>query len=140
MAELKTKKNKASEKFLSSIADEAKRNDCIEIEKMMRDATGCAPSMWGDSLVGYGSYHFKYKSGREGDWFRVGFAPRAQNVTIYIMNGFERYGKLMSKLGKHSTGKSCLYIKRLSEVDKRVLRELITESLQYLEDKYGPVE
>ncbi len=138
MAELKTKKNDANVKeFIDAIDDEIKRDDCRKILEMMRKAIKCEPRMWGASLVGFGEYHYKYDSGREGDWFRTGFSPRKQNITIYIMNGCDRYEELLSKLGKHSTGKSCLYIKRLSDVDTKVLNELIIESVRYFEKKYG---
>lgn len=138
MAELKTKKNNASVKeFLDSIEDEQKRKDCQEISKMMRKASGKMPKMWGDSIVGFGEYHYKYASGREGDMCRIGFSPRKQNIVVYIVDGFEKYEKLMAKLGKHKTGKSCLYIKRLEEIDKTVLEKLIVESLKYFDKKYG---
>ena len=137
-AELKTKKNKASVKnFLDSIEDKQKRKDCKELAKMMRKATGKNAKMWGSSIVGYDEYHYKYASGREGDFFRVGFAPRKQSLTLYIMDGFGKYERLMAKLGKHKTGKSCLYVKRLSDIDKNVLEELIGESLKHFEKKYG---
>ena len=98
----------------------------------MEQITKEKPKMWGSSIVGFGSYHYKGESGREGDWMLIGFSPRKQNITLYIMPGFERYPGLMKKLGKHSTGKSCLYIKRLSDVDVDVLKELMTESLKVM--------
>jgi hypothetical protein len=138
MAGLKTKKNEASvKKFLDSIEDESRRDDCREVCALMQKAIGCEPKMWGASMVGFGGYDFKYASGREGNWFRIGFSPRKQNLTLYIMNGFARYPELMSKLGKHKTGKSCLYINRLDDVDRTVLAELINESLLHFEKKYG---
>lgn len=141
MSDLKTKQTEASvEDFLNGIEDEAKREDCRKIAGMIENAIGCKPKMWGESIVGYGRYHYKYASGREGDWFRAGFAPRAQNITVYLMDGFERYDELMAKLGKHSKGKSCLYIKRLSDLDTSVLNELIKESVKNFEQKYGPNE
>ena len=137
-AELKTKKNSGSVKeFIDSVEDETKRKDCKEIAKMMRKATGKNAKMWGDSIVGFDEYHYKYESGREGDWFRVGFAPRKQNLTVYIMDGFEKYDKLLKKLGKYKTGKSCLLMKSLSDVDKNVLQELIDKSVDYFNKKYG---
>ena len=93
--------------------------------------------MWGNSIVGFGNYHYKYASGREGDFMKIGFSPRKQNLTLYIMPGFDRYDALMKKLGKYKTGKSCLYIKRLEDVDWSVLRELSQRSYQYMTDKYG---
>lgn len=137
-AELKTKKNNASVKeFLDSIEDETKRKDCKEISKMMRKATGKNAKMWGTNIVGFDDYQYKYKSGREGDWFRIGFAPRKASLTLYIMDGFEKYDELMSKLGKHKTGKGCLYFKRLDDIDKTVLNELIEKSVEHFEKKYG---
>ena len=132
MAELKTKRTNASvEKFLSGFPEET-RKDCHEILKMMEQATKAEPKMWGASIVGFGSYHYKYASGREGDWMLTGFSPRKQNLTLYIMPGFERHANLLKKLGRHSLGKSCLYIKRLSDVDKKVLKELVTESVKVM--------
>ena len=98
----------------------------------MRRVTGDEPAMWGPSIVGFGSYHYKYASGREGDWMKVGFSPRKQQLTLYIMSGFSRFDELMGRLGKHSTGKSCLYIKRLEDVDLGVLEELVRESVAHL--------
>lgn len=130
MAELKTKPNAASVKtFLDSIGDDKRRKDARKVLAMMKEITGEKPKMWGGSIVGFGSYHYKYASGREGDWFRAGFSPRKQALTLYLMQGFEGRGELMSKLGKYQTGKSCLYIKRLEDVDEAILRELIACSL-----------
>ncbi len=129
--ELKTKVNEASvEGFLNSVADEQKRNDCFEILKIMEQATNEAPKMWGSSIVGFGSYHYKGASGREGDWMLTGFSPRKANLTIYILGGFDRHQDLLQKLGKHTTSVGCLYIKRLADVDKKVLRELVAESVK----------
>ena len=133
MAELKTKLTDASvDEFLNQIEDEQKRKDCFEILKMMKQATKAEPKMWGTSIVGFGDYHYKYASGREGDWMLTAFSPRKQNITLYIMAGFGRYETLLNKLGKHSTGKGCLYIKRLSDVDKKVLKELVVESVKVM--------
>ncbi len=132
-AELKTKVNEASvEDFLNTVSDEQIRADCFEIAKLMQQVTKAEPKMWGSSIVGFGSYHYKGASGREGDWMLVGFSPRKQNLTLYIMAGFERYDELMKKLGKFSTGKSCLYIKKLADVDKKVLKELVSESVKFM--------
>ncbi len=137
-AKNKTTKNSASVKdFLDSIEDDHKRKDCKEIAKMMRKATGKNAKMWGSSIVGYDEYHYKYESGREGDFMRIGFSPRKQNITLYIMDGFDKYDELMVKLGKHKTGKSCLYIKRLDDIDVGVLEKLIAGSLRHFEKKYG---
>jgi hypothetical protein len=133
MAELKTKLNDGDvHAFLNSISDEKKRQDSFAILKLMQEATNAKPKMWGDSIVGFGSYHYKYASGREGDWFLAGFSPRKQNLTLYIMPGFEKYETLLNKLGKHSTGKSCLYIKKIEDVDLDVLKELVERSVQHM--------
>ena len=134
--ELKTKVNNASvTDFLNSVADEQKRNDSFEILKMMKQVSKEDAKMWGTSIVGFGSYHYKGASGREGDWMLIGFSPRKQNITLYIMPGFDHYQELMKNLGKYSTGKSCLYIKRLSDVDVNVLKELMTESLKVMKNQ-----
>ena len=136
MAELKTKPNKLSaEKFLNSIKDEQKRKDSFQVLEMMKKITKEEPIMWGTSIVGFGKYHYKYASGREGDWFLTGFSPRKQNLTLYIMSGFKRYNELMKKLGKHKTGSSCLYINKLEDMDFKVLTELISESVKYMKNK-----
>ena len=130
MAELKTQKNKASvTEFLNNVENEKRRKDSKEVLKIMKEITGEQPAMWGPSIIGFGSYHYKYASGQEGDWFKVGFSPRKNALTLYIMTGFGRYAELMGKLGKYKTGKSCLYINKLEDVDMDVLRELIQESM-----------
>lgn len=137
MAELKTKKTNASvTTYLTAIADKQKRADCKAIGKIMGDVTGKTPKMWGDSIVGYDSYDYKYASGREGTWPICGFSPRAQNISIYIMAGFSGFEKLMKKLGKHKTGRSCLYIKKLEDVDQKVLKDLITGSVKSMRKMY----
>lgn len=103
----------------------------------MRRASGFKPAMWGTNIVGFGSYEYRYASGRAGRWFLCGFSPRKQALTLYIMSGFSMYGSLMQKLGKHKTGKSCLYIKSMADIDKSVLELLITESVQFMQRKYG---
>jgi len=135
MAELKTRRNKGNvEAFLNNVPDEGKRQDSFTILELMRQVTGREPEMWGDSIVGFGSYHYKYKSGREGDWFLTGFSPRKQNLTLYIMSGFDDYDQLLNKLGKYSTGKSCLYIKKVEDVDTDVLKQLIKKSVAHMEE------
>ena len=130
MAELKTKKTDASvEKFLNSVADEQRRNDSFAILEIMKKATKAEPAMWGPSIVGFGQRLYKYPSGRELDWFLLGFSPRKQDLTLYIMMGIERYPELMKKLGKYKTGKSCLYIKKLDDVDLTTLKQLIKQSI-----------
>jgi hypothetical protein len=126
MAENKTRPTDAGvADFLNTIEDERKRADSFALLAMMREATGQEPKMWGPAIVGFGDVHYRYESGREGDWFRVGFSPRKANLTLYLTEGFPRYEELLARLGKHTTGKSCLYIKRLADVDPAVLRELI---------------
>jgi len=135
MAEPKTKPTKASVKeFLSQIPDKERREDCFAVAKIMEEITGDKPKMWGPSIVGFGTYHYKYASGREGDWPVTGFSPRKKDLTLYIMMGFRKHADLMEKLGKHSTGKSCLYIKRLSDIHVPTLKKLIKSSLKDLRD------
>lgn len=132
-AELKTKPNKASvEKFLNSIKDEKKREDSFEILKLMKQITKAEPEMWGSSIIGFGNYHYKYASGREGDWFLTGFSPRKQSLTLYLMTYLEKNKDILKKLGKYKTGKGCLYINKLEDVDMKVLKELITTSIKKL--------
>ena len=138
MAELKTTENKKSvASFLSAIEDVQKRADCKAIAKMMRDATGKPAKMWGTAIVGFDKYDYKYESGRSGTFMVTGFSPRAQNISVYIMPGFSKFGTLMKKLGKHKTGKSCLYIKRLADVDEKILSRLINESVKEMRRIYG---
>lgn len=137
MAELKTKPTDQSvESFLNGVEDEKKRRDSFTILKLMKDVTRADPKMWGPSIVGFGNYRYKYESGREADWFLTGFSPRKQNLTLYIMSGFRRFEELMAKLGKYKTGKGCLYIKRLEDVNMATLRELVAQSVEYLREKY----
>ena len=134
MTELKTKRNKGDvEAFLNNVSDERKRQDSFAILELMKKVTGQKPEMWGDSIIGFGSYHYTYASGREGDWFLTGFSPRKQNLTLYIMAGFDGYDQLLSKLGKHLTGKSCLYIKKMDDIDADVLEELVKKSVEHME-------
>ncbi|MFL7838356.1 MAG: DUF1801 domain-containing protein [Candidatus Promineifilaceae bacterium] len=135
MAELKTQENDASvDDYLNSVEDEKKREASFKIKGLMEEVTGERARMWGDSIVGFGRYHYKYASGREGDWMLTGFAPRKRNLTLYIMSGFDEYDDLMAKLGKHSTGKSCLYINKLEDIDLDVLRELVGKSVQHMRE------
>ena len=130
MAELKTKPNTESvEKFLNGIADEQRRKDCFRLLQIMKAATKTDPVMWGSSIVGFGRHRYKYDSGTKGEWFITGFSPRKQELTLYILSGLERYGALLAKLGKHKTGKGCLYIKKLEDVDESTLTQLIKQSL-----------
>ena len=138
MAEKKTKQSSASvSAYLNAISDKQKRADCKAIGKMMREATGARAQMWGSSIVGYGSYDYRYASGQQGNWPICGFSSRAQNITIYIMPGFSTFDALMKKLGKYKTGKSCLYIKKLEDVDRKVLKALIDGSVKAMRRKYG---
>lgn len=140
MYELKTKLNDSSvDSFLKSIEADKKRSDSLLIVDLMREETGEEPKMWGSSIIGFGSYHYKSQSGQEGDWMLVGFSPRKQNLTLYIMPGFERYGDLMDKLGKYSTGKSCLYIKKVEDVDLDIVRELVNRSVEVMRKSAGNV-
>ena len=133
MAKLKTQKNDASvEDFLNDVSRERKHEDSFAILELMRDVTGEEPAMWGTSIVGFGSYRYKYASGREGEWFLTGFAPRKRNLTLYIIAGLENYDSLLAELGKYRTGKSCLYINKLEDVDIPTLRELIRQSVTHL--------
>ncbi len=133
MAELKTQKNKQPvSEFLNAVEDDTKREDSHVIVRMMEQATGAKPAMWGGSIVGFGEYHYRYASGREANWMLVGFSPRKQNLTLYIMPGFDHYEELLGRLGKFKIGKSCLYIKKLEDVDMEVLKELVEKSVEHM--------
>jgi hypothetical protein len=133
----KTQKNSASVKdFLNSVEDNKKREDAFKVLEMMKEATGLEPQMWGSSIVGFGSYHYKYASGQEGDWPMTGFSPRKTSLTIYIMPGFKDYQQIMKKLGRYKTGSSCLYIKKLEDVDINILKTLISKGFEYMRQKY----
>jgi len=137
MAENKTKPTKVSvTAFIKSIEDEQMRRDARKMAAMMREATGSRARMWGANIVGFGEYHYKYESGREGDFMIAGFSPRKQALTLYVIPGFKHFESLMSKLGKYKTGKSCLYIRRLSDVDEKVLKRLIVGSVKYMRKHY----
>lgn len=136
MAELKTKPNRSSvEGFLKGVPDAARREDCLSLVEILRAATRAAPKMCGAQIVGFGDYHYKYPSGREADWFPIGFAPRKQDLTIYFASGLGAYRKILAKLGKRKTGEGCLHIKKLSDVDLEVLRDLIGASLADLKTR-----
>ncbi|MEA3463291.1 MAG: DUF1801 domain-containing protein [Bacteroidota bacterium] len=136
MAENKTKATtKSVPQFLERIEDPKRRSDCITIAALMKKLTGSEPKMWGDSIVGFGDYRYKYASGREGDWFLAGFSPRKQNLTIYIMGYLEFYSELLEGLGNFKHGKGCLYIKKLEDIDMDVLDSLITTSIQRLKNQ-----
>lgn len=136
MADYKTKKNDVKvENFLSSVENEKRKEDSFKVLDLMKKITKSEPSMWGPSIIGLGHYRYKYASGRENDWFLTGFSPRKQSLTLYIMNGFSHYDEILSRLGKYKTGKSCLYINKLEDVDHVVLEELITESVEFLKSR-----
>ncbi len=133
MAELKTKRNrKSARKFIDGVKDAGRREDAFKIMSLMEEVTGAKPEMWGDSIVGFGTYRYEYESGRSGEWFLTGFSPRKANLTLYIMSGFSQYPELLKKLGKHKTGRSCLYINHLEDVDMKVLRRLVKESVAHV--------
>ena len=133
MAELKTKPNQSSVlDFLNTVKNEKKRADSFEILDLMREVTGVEPIMWGDSIIGFGTYHYKYASGREADWFLTGFSPRKQSLTLYIMSGFSDYDQLLGQLGKYKTGKSCLYINKLEDINMDILRDLVEQSVGHM--------
>lgn len=129
MTDLKTRPGKSSvKKFIESVEHSTRQSDAFTLLEMMEKITGEKPVMWGSSIIGFGSYQYKYASGREGDWLRIGFSPRKSSMSLYIMDGFSQYQSLLQKLGKHKTGKSCLYINKLADVDLEVLREMINLS------------
>jgi len=133
VAELKTQKNDADiTRFISGVDNATRRADAEALLNLMREATRDAGSMWGDSMVGFGSYDYTYASGRSGTWFAVGFSPRKQNTVVYVMPGFERYDELMADLGKYKTGKSCLYINKLDDIDLDILKQVVSESFKLM--------
>ena len=137
MADNKTKPTKLSvTAFMKDIENPDMRRDARKVSAMMRKATGSRARMWGPSIVGFGEYHYKYDSGREGDFMITGFSPRKQALTLYVIPGFKPFESLMKKLGKYKTGKSCLYIRRLSDVDESVLEKLIAGSVKHMRNKY----
>lgn len=138
MAENKTQRTDNDvHAFLESVDNQKRREDGKVVLELMEDITGLSPEMWGPSIIGFGSYHYKYDSGREGDMPLIGFSPRKQSLSLYIMAGFDQYDELMAKLGKHTLGKSCLYIKKLEDVDMDVLKELVKQSYDYTKEYYS---
>ena len=136
MAENKTQPTDASvEDFIAAVADLARREDCRRVAAMMQAASGAPPVMWGASIVGFGRYRYTYASGRTGDWPIIGFSPRKNELVLYLMTGFDDAAPLLEKLGKHKTGKACLYVKRMADVDAMVLRRLIDASVEAMESK-----
>ena len=137
MAENKTRPtDKSVADYIAAIEPESRREDCQHIHEMMKRLSGWEPKMWGPTIVGYGEYHYKYESGREGDAYRIGFSSRAQNISLYIMPGYGELEDALGRLGKHKVGKSCLYIKRLSDIDEAVLEEIILKGLSLMAEKY----
>ena len=137
MSDAKTAQTGASvSEFLATIEDRQQRADCRAIARMIREATGKRPRMWGSSIVGYDRYDYAYASGRKGSWPICAYSPRARNISVYIMPGFSKFGPLLKKLGKHKTGKSCLYINKLADVDSDVLAQLIDASVKEMRRRY----
>ncbi|GAA4270916.1 DUF1801 domain-containing protein [Aquimarina gracilis] len=124
-------------KYLDNIKDPQRKQDCLLLVDIMKRISNEEPEIWRNSIVGFGSYHYKYESGTKGDWLKTGFSSRAQNISIYIIAGFDRYEELLAKLGKYKTGKSCLYVKQLADIDLDVLETLIAESYQYVSKQYS---
>lgn len=138
MAALKTQLNDNSVKdFLNQIEDEKKRKDAFLFLELFERVTGFKATMWGAAIIGFGSYHYVYESGREGDWMLTGFSPRKQKFSLYIMSGFAKFDELMAKLGKYKTGKSCLYVNKAEDIDLVVLEELIKQSVAYMKEKHN---
>ena len=141
MAELKTRKNDRSvDGFIACLDDEWKRRESHTLIALMRDITGSEPAMWGENIVGFGNYRFKYASGREIDWMLTGFSLRKRAFSIYVMTGFDGHDEIMGVLGKHKTGKSCLYVNKLEDIDLEALRKLLEASVTHLVEKYGPAQ
>jgi Domain of unknown function (DU1801) len=124
--------------FVANVTDPAQRADAETLIEMMASASGHPPRMWGPSIIGFGSYHYKYESGREGDSLRIGFSPRKGQTVVYLIDGYDDRANQLARLGKHKIGKACLYIKRLSDIDQAVLGEMIAGSLAYMDVKYPP--
>ena len=140
MAENKTKATEVDvSDFIGAVEPEKKKSDAERLNKIFQEVTGFEPKMWGPSIIGYGRYHYKYDSGREGDFLATGFSPRKANLTLYIMPGYADFGPILDRLGKHKKGKSCLYINKLDDIDEDVLKELIAAGLKDLDGKW-PVQ
>lgn len=135
---MKTKPTNASvTEFLDKVENDKKREEGYRLLEIFKEVTGKEAKMWGPSIIGFGKYHYKYESGREGDWMLTGFSPRKAKHSLYIMAGFKRFDNLMQKLGKYKTGKSCLYVNKLEDIDEEVLRQLIRESVAYMKERYA---
>lgn len=137
MSEPKTTPNKLRvDEFLNAVEPESKRDDARVVLQLMKKITGEEPVMWGPSIVGFGKYRYVYESGREGDWMLTGFSPRKQALTLYLMSGYDKMPDLLEKLGKVKTSVSCLYVKRLSDIDMNVLEEMIRKSIEIVKKRY----
>ena len=138
MSDLKTKPTaiKPAE-FIKGVEPKGRRLECTALSKLMREATGKRATMWGATIIGFGSYHYRYESGREGDFFLTGFSPRKRNLTIYVMPGFSNYGEQLKALGRHTTGRSCLYLRALDDIDLEVLRFIVVDSVEYMKANYA---
>ena len=138
MSQRKTMENSADvNAFLDAVENPRRRSDARQLLALMRKVTGAPPKMWGPSIVGFGKYHYRYASGREGESLRVGFSPRKQNLVIYIMPGFSDYSEILEQLGKFRTGRSCLYVNKLDDVDLVLLEQLVRESFREMKRRYG---
>jgi hypothetical protein len=134
MAAIKTRKTGGDvQTFLKSVSDRKRKDDTLQVLALMKKLTGCEPAMWGPSIVGFGDFRYRYANGTENDWFLTGFSPRKQSLTLYIMTGFAKYEEILENLGKYKTGKSCLYIKKLEDVDLAVLEQLISASIAHVQ-------
>lgn len=137
MPETKTKPTISSvDVFLDKVSGETAREDCAALVKLMRKVTGASPMMWGSAIVGFGSYHYKYESGHEGDICAIGFSPRKSNLSLYVLANFPGQEEVLAQLGKHKAGKGCLFIKKLADVDMKVLERLVTRSFDFMKSKY----
>jgi hypothetical protein len=134
IAAIKTRKTGGDvQTFLKSVSDRKRKDDTLQVLALMKKLTGCEPAMWGPSIVGFGDFRYRYANGTENDWFLTGFSPRKQSLTLYIMTGFAKYEEILENLGKYKTGKSCLYIKKVEDVDLAVLEQLISASIAHLQ-------
>ena len=123
--------------FLDGVENERRRTDAYQLLEIMRRVTGAKPKMWGPAIIGFGSYHYRYESGREGDMLRVGFSPRKANLALYLIAKGDGFGELLGRLGKHKTGGSCLYVNRLTDVDLNVLEAMVAQSWKAAREEYG---
>lgn len=138
MAKNKTTENEASvADFISNVADETKRNDSFKIVELMEEQSGYPAKMWGPAIVGFGSYHYKYDSGHEGDAPMAGFSPRVNAITLYLATDYPGHQELLARFGKHTTSKACIYVKKLADIDTEVLKKMVSESVKYMKEKYS---